>query len=70
MVQESFKALKNTNINPLQPHTKLPPAMWAVFLIFTLYQRCEVRAARAVMGCKPHRQKTLKHSITLIINHF
>ena len=36
MVQESFKALKNTNINPLQPHTKLPHPRGQFFYPYTL----------------------------------
>ena len=29
--------------------------MWAVFLIFTLYQRCEVRAAQAKNFAKAYK---------------
>jgi len=42
MVQESFKALKNTNINPLQPHTKLPTLLGQFFYLYIL---SKVRAA-------------------------
>ena len=55
MVQESFKALKNTNINPLITSYKTAPIPAGSFFIPTLCQRCEVRTARAVMGYEPHR---------------
>ena len=70
MVQESFKALKNTNINPLITSYKTAPSNVGSFFIPTLCQRCEVRATRAVMGCRPHRQKTLSKPINVIINYF
>ena len=50
MVQESFKALKNTNINPLITSYKTAPSPRAVFL--SLYF---AKGARS----EPHRQKTL-----------
>ena len=50
MVQESFKALKNTNINPLITSYKTAPSPRAVFLSLHF-----AKGAR----CEPHEQETL-----------